>query len=247
MYIYIYTFFRFFSLIGHYNILNTVACKSLLVIYFIYSSGVLYLEYKELCPTLCNPMDYSLSGSSVHGDSPGKNAGVGCHALLQEIFPTQGLNSDLPQCKQTLYLLSHQGSPKILEWVAIHSSKDLPHSGIELGSPLLKVDSLAAELPGKPNSNHTLNFIHFRSLKQWLTVSLAWIAFSLISSYLNFSCLLRGLFLPETPLHVGKRVMSPFLLSIASTPYLSYVFSKILFCTSHFTSLNLHFFIYKLG
>ena len=39
-----------------------------------------------------NPMDYSLSGSSVHGDSPGKNAGVGCHALLQEIFPTQGLN-----------------------------------------------------------------------------------------------------------------------------------------------------------
>ena len=34
-------------------------------------------------PTLCNPMDCSLAGSSVHGDSPGKNTGVGCHFLLQ--------------------------------------------------------------------------------------------------------------------------------------------------------------------
>ena len=40
-------------------------------------------------------MDYSPSGSSVHGDSPGKNTGVGCHTLLQGIFPTQGLNSGL--------------------------------------------------------------------------------------------------------------------------------------------------------
>jgi len=37
-------------------------------------------------------MDCHLPGSSVHGDSPGKNNGVGCHALLQGIFPTQGLN-----------------------------------------------------------------------------------------------------------------------------------------------------------
>ena len=41
---------------------------------------------------LCNPMDYSLPGFSVHGDSPGKNTGVGCHALLQGIFSTQGSN-----------------------------------------------------------------------------------------------------------------------------------------------------------
>ena len=32
------------------------------------------------CLTLCNPMDCSLPGSSAHGDSPGKNTGVGCHA-----------------------------------------------------------------------------------------------------------------------------------------------------------------------
>ena len=43
-------------------------------------------------PALCDPMDYNLPGSSVHRDSPGKNTGVGCHALLQGIFPTQGSN-----------------------------------------------------------------------------------------------------------------------------------------------------------
>ena len=42
------------------------------------------------CPSLCDPMDYSPPGSTVHEDSPGKNTGVGCHALLQESFPTQG-------------------------------------------------------------------------------------------------------------------------------------------------------------
>ena len=36
---------------------------------------------------------------------------MGCHFLLQEIFPTQGLNLGLPHCRQTLYHLSHQGSP----------------------------------------------------------------------------------------------------------------------------------------
>ena len=42
----------------------------------------------QLCLTLCDPMDCSLPGSSVHGYSPGKNTGVGCHFLLQGIFPT---------------------------------------------------------------------------------------------------------------------------------------------------------------
>ena len=46
----------------------------------------------QSCPSLCNPVDCSPSGSSVHGDSPGKSTGVGCHALLQGIFPTQGSN-----------------------------------------------------------------------------------------------------------------------------------------------------------
>ena len=45
--------------------------------------------------SLCDSMDCSPPGSSVHGDSPGKNTGIGCHALLQEIFPTQGSNPHL--------------------------------------------------------------------------------------------------------------------------------------------------------
>ena len=41
-------------------------------------------------------------------DKGGKHTGVGCHFLLQGIFPTQGLNSGLLHCKQTFYHLSHQ-------------------------------------------------------------------------------------------------------------------------------------------
>ena len=58
----------------------------------------------------CDLMHCSTPGSSVHGHSPGKNTGVGCHALLQGIFPTQGLNPGLPNCRQILYQLSYQGS-----------------------------------------------------------------------------------------------------------------------------------------
>ena len=74
-------------------------------------------------PSLCNPVDCTLPGSSVHGDSPGKNTGVGCHVLLQGIFPTQGSNPGLPHCRWILYRLSHQGSPWILEWVAYPFSR----------------------------------------------------------------------------------------------------------------------------
>ena len=112
----------------------------------------------QSCPTLCDPMDCSQPGSSGHGDSPGKNTRVDCHALLQgnllnpgvELrsstlqvdslpseppgkpkntgmgtlsflqgnFRTQELNWGLLHCRLILYHLSHQGSPRILEWVA---------------------------------------------------------------------------------------------------------------------------------
>ena len=64
--------------------------------------------------SLCNPMDCSPPASSVHRDSPGKNTGVSCHALLQGIFPVQVSNPCLPHCKQILYNLSHQKNPRIL-------------------------------------------------------------------------------------------------------------------------------------
>ena len=72
----------------------------------------------QLCPTLCNKlsltlcdsMDSSLPGSSVHGILQARNTGVGCYSLLQGILPTQGLNPGLLRCRQILYHLSHQGS-----------------------------------------------------------------------------------------------------------------------------------------
>ena len=65
----------------------------------------------QLCPTLCDPMDDSLPGSSVHGESPGKSTGVGGQALLLGIFSAQGSNAGLLHCRRILYHLSHQGSP----------------------------------------------------------------------------------------------------------------------------------------
>ena len=97
----------------------------------------------QSCLTLCNPMDCSPPGSSVHGDSPGKNTEVGCHAFLQEISPNQGSNPSLPHCRQILYHLSPQGRPRILDW-------DFPDPGIKLGSPALQADSLTTEIPGRP-------------------------------------------------------------------------------------------------
>ena len=56
----------------------------------------------QSCLTFCDPMNCSTPSSSVHGDSPGKNTGMVCHALLQVIFPTQGLNPGLPHCRRIL-------------------------------------------------------------------------------------------------------------------------------------------------
>ena len=68
-------------------------------------------EVVQSCPTLCNLHGLEPARLLCPWDFPGKSAGGGCHFLLQEIFPTQRLNPDLPHCRQTLYHLSHQGSP----------------------------------------------------------------------------------------------------------------------------------------
>ena len=62
------------------------------------------------CVCLCNPMNCSWPGSSAHGDSPGKDIGVGCHALLQGVFSTQESNLGLLHHRRILYCLSHQES-----------------------------------------------------------------------------------------------------------------------------------------
>ena len=84
---------------------------------FFTTSATFYLgkvkesEVTQSCPTLCNPMETRLL---CPWDFLGKNTGVGCHFLLQGIFPTQGSKPGLPPCRQTLYHLSHQGSPRFI-------------------------------------------------------------------------------------------------------------------------------------
>ena len=69
----------------------------------------------------CDPMDYSLPGSSVYGILQGKNTGVGCRFLLQGIFPTQGVSPGLPVFQTDSVLSEWPGKPPNLinsHWTA---------------------------------------------------------------------------------------------------------------------------------
>ena len=104
----------------------------------------------QLCPALCDPTGLQPASSSVHEDSPGKNTGVDCHALLQGIFPTQESNPGLQHCRQILYHLSHQENPRILEWVAYPFSRQTSWPRNQTGVSCKQADSLPVELSGKP-------------------------------------------------------------------------------------------------
>ena len=70
----------------------------------------------QSCQILCDPMDCRPPGSSVCGDSPGRNSGVGCLFLLQRLFPTQGSNL----CLLCLLLWQADSSPlSCLEILAV--------------------------------------------------------------------------------------------------------------------------------
>ena len=62
------------------------------------------------CPTLCDPMDCSLPGSSVHGIFQARVLEWTAISFSRGIFPTQGSNPGIPHCRQMLYCPSHQGS-----------------------------------------------------------------------------------------------------------------------------------------
>ena len=83
-------------------------------------SEVKWSEVKvaQLCPTLCDPMSYTIHGI-LHAKIL-ENIGVGSLSLLQGIFPTQGLNPGLLHCRWILYQLSHKGTSRIMEWVALY-------------------------------------------------------------------------------------------------------------------------------
>ena len=107
---------------GHCNIftrgLNLVKKKKNL--FFTYCLWCAVLSH--LCPTLGDSMDCSPPGSSVHGDYPGKNTRVGCHALLQGSSQPRDL-TQVSCITGILYHLSHQGSPRKREWVTYPFSR----------------------------------------------------------------------------------------------------------------------------
>ena len=87
---------------------NVLVKKQLILIYSI--SFCFFKSHQETraqsCLTLCNPMDCSPPGFSVHGDSSGRNTGVGCHTLLQGIF--QPRNQTPVSCIAGRSLMSEQ-------------------------------------------------------------------------------------------------------------------------------------------
>ena len=113
---------------------------------FVLSHSVVY---DSLWPpwTVCSP-----PGSSVHGDSPGENTGVDCHALLQGIFPTQGSNPGLLHCRQILYCLSHQGNQTFREElvpILLKLIQKIAEAGILLNSFFEVTITLIAKVPEK--------------------------------------------------------------------------------------------------
>ena len=85
------------------------------------------VKLAQLCLTLCDLMDCS------PWNSLGQNTGVDSPSLLQGIFPTQGLNPGLLHCRKILYQLSHEGSPRILEWVAYPFSSGFSQPRNQIG------------------------------------------------------------------------------------------------------------------
>ena len=78
---------------------------------------IVYVKMKE--SESCSVVSESLRPLGLYSpwNSPGKNTAVGSLSLFQGIFPTQGSNPGLLHCRQILYQLSHEGSPRILAWV----------------------------------------------------------------------------------------------------------------------------------
>ena len=84
--------------------------KEYVKVVYCHPAYLTYMQSKEVkwsCSVVSDPLRPCRLCS---WDFAGKNTGVGCHFLLQGIFPTQGLNPGLLHCRQMLYHLSHQGS-----------------------------------------------------------------------------------------------------------------------------------------
>ena len=131
-------------------------------------------------------MSNSLQSHGLYSpwNSPGQNTGVGGLSLLQGIFPPKGLNPGLPPCRQILYQLSQQESPRILEWVAYpfssRSSQPRNHTGVSCTAE----DSLPTEPAGKPKNTgmgslSLLQGIFLTQESNWGLLHCRWIPYQL--------------------------------------------------------------------
>ena len=114
---------------------NTMILGTIKILFDHLSTSITFKKIKELF--LEKPFISSKSQQpasySVPGDSPDKNTGMGCYALLQGIFPDQESNPGLQHCWLILYHLSQQGSPyKEVHWL-LHGT--FPIQGLNPGLP----------------------------------------------------------------------------------------------------------------
>ena len=101
-------------------------------------------------PTLCHPMDYSLSTFSVHGNSPVKNIAMGCHSLLQRSFPIQGSNR-FPALQVGSLPSEAPGKPIYVFSVVFNFSLNFINKWKRMVSVFLWLISLRAHCPQGPS------------------------------------------------------------------------------------------------
>ena len=117
----------------------------------------------QLCPTLCDPMDCSPPGSSVHWMLLARILEWGAMPFSRGIFPLQGLNLGLLHCRQILYLLSHQGSPFCRgggEYLTPRDAVSHQHSG---HLPLLLIPGPGPAVPARLGVSRHCSTDHSRS------------------------------------------------------------------------------------
>ena len=94
-----------------------------IVIMLNFLNGTVKVKWKSFSRVQLSVIPWTIQ--SIEFSRPGEN-GVSSLSLLQGIFPTQGLNPGVLNCRWILYQLSHKGSPRILEWVVYPFSSGSP-------------------------------------------------------------------------------------------------------------------------
>ena len=111
----LYSIYSYYKIFAMFPMLHNISLLAYFIMLLFKSTSVflccaVLCLVSQSCLTLLRPHRLQPTRLLCAWDSPGKNTGVGCHALLQGIFPIQGSNPGLPHCRQILYHLSHQGS-----------------------------------------------------------------------------------------------------------------------------------------